>query len=333
MEDAEFIACLESIEWNKFKEKIFLITGSTGMIGRTIVNALIVANCKQHLNLKLICIVRDLAKAQKRLPKSDAIIFKSDSIEEKIKLEENIDFIVHAANPTSSSFFVNNPVETIKVGIKGTMNLSVEKCIKGFVFLSSMEVYGYPDKGHRVTEKEVAGFDTSVVRNCYPISKQICESLCKAYQSEYGVPTKILRLTQTFGPGVEFGDNRVFAEFMRCVIKKKNIILRTSGSTERCYLYTADAVSAILIVLTKGKPGESYTVANPDTYCSILDMAKLVAQDITNNDIKVHVTMDEIERGYANELHMLLDTTKLEALGWKASIGLKEMFERMIEGV
>ena len=80
MEDAEFIACLESIEWNKFKEKIFLITGSTGMIGRTIVNALIVANCKQHLNLKLICIVRDLAKEQKRLPKSDAIIFKSDSI-------------------------------------------------------------------------------------------------------------------------------------------------------------------------------------------------------------------------------------------------------------
>lgn len=295
IEDAESIACLESIEWNKFKEKTFLITGSTGMIGRTIVNALVVADCKKHLNLKMICIVRNLEKAQKKLPKSDAIIFKTDSIEEKIELEENIDFIVHAANPTSSSFFVNNPVETIKAGIKGTMNLldlSVEKSINGFVYLSSMEVYGYPGKGHIVTEKEVAGFDTSIVRNCYPISKQICESLCKAYQSEYGVPTKILRLTQTFGPGVEFDDNRVFAEFMRCVIKKQNIILRTAGSTERCYLYTADAVSAILIALTKGDPGESYTVANPDTYYSIFDMAKLVAQEIANNDIKVHVIMD-----------------------------------------
>lgn len=336
MEDAVSIASLESIEWEKFKRKTFLITGSTGLIGTTIINALVIANNMRNLNLRIICIVRSLEKAQRKLPKSDAIILKIDSIEEKIKIDGDIDFIIHTANPTSSSFFINSPVETIKTAIKGTMNLldlSIEKSIKSFVFLSSMEVYGYPDKGHIVTEKEIAGFDTLVVRNCYPISKQMCESLCKAYQSEYGVSTKILRLTQTFGPGVEFSDNRVFAEFMRCAIKKQNITLRTMGSTERCYLYTADAASAILIVLTKGEPGESYTVANSDTYCSILDMAKLVAEEITNSDIMVQVEMDGVDRGHADELHMLLDTTKIQALGWKASMGLKDMFERMIEGL
>jgi nucleoside-diphosphate-sugar epimerase len=79
------------------------------------------------------------------------------------------------------------------------------------------------------------------------------------------VPAVILRATQTFGPGVKYEDGRVFAEFMRCAVEKRNIVLKSDGSTERCYLYTADAVSAILVALLKGEPGQAYTVANKDT--------------------------------------------------------------------
>ncbi len=334
MMDMDYICSAEPIEWEKLRERTILVTGATGLIGTTLVNALAYTNKKMSLGIKIIGIGRNIEKAKSKLDSS--IFFQVADVAENINIEESIDYIIHAANPTSSSFFVNNPVETIKIAVNGTMNLlelAKEKKVKGFVYLSSMEVYGHPEKGCKVVESAVGGFDTMVTRNCYPQSKQICEMLCKSYQSEYGIPTTVVRLTQTFGPGVEYTDGRVFAEFMRCAIEKKDIILHTTGGTERCYLYTADAVTAILTVMTKGMPGEAYTVANPKTYCSILDMAKMVADKIAGGEISVKVEVDDVNRGYASELHMLLDTEKIENLGWKARTGLVEMYENMIEGL
>ena len=332
--DMQNICNTKSIDWERLRGKTVLVTGATGLIGTSLVNGLAYASREHGLNIRIICVVRDMKKARRRLHE-DAIL-KMAYLDQKIELDEPVAYIVHAANPTSSRFFINNPVETIKFAVGSTtslLELAREKNAEGFVYLSSMEVYGYPEKGHAVSEDEVAGFNTTVTRNCYPQSKQICEMLCKSYQSEYGVPAKIVRLTQTFGPGVEYNDGRVFAEFMRCAVEKKDIILHTTGGTERCYLYTADAATAILTILTKGEPGEAYTAANPNTYCSILDMAKLVAADIADNEIAVKIEVDNIDRGYASELYMKLDTSKIERLGWKATVDLPEMYLRMIEGM
>ena len=330
--DFEDICNTDSVNWDKLRNKTVLVTGGTGLIGTTLVNGLAYTNRKKNLGIRIICIVRNEGKAKERL--DDEILVFTDSIEKKIEIDESIDYIIHGANPTSSAFFVHNPVETIQIAVNGTtnlLNLAREKKVKGFIFLSSMEVYGYPQKGHIVTENELAGFDTTITRNSYPQSKQICEMLCKAYQSEYGVPAMILRLTQTLGPGVDYNDNRVFAEFMRCAVEKKDIVLHTTGGTERCYLYTADAATAILTVLTKGEAGEAYTVANPETYCSILEMANMVAQDIADGKIKVIIEIDKDDHGYMSEVHMMLDTRKIKRLGWRAKTGLEEMYRRMIE--
>jgi nucleoside-diphosphate-sugar epimerase len=146
------------------------------------------------------------------------------------------------------------------------------------------------------------------------------------------VPAVILRLTQTFGPGVRYDDGRVFAEFMRCVLERRDIVLRSPGLTERSYLYTADAVSAILHVLLKGEPGEAYTAANPDTYCSIRDMALLVADSVADGEIQVRYDLreDPAKFGYADTLTMMLDTANIRELGWVPTVSLREMFTRMI---
>ena len=181
---------------------------------------------------------------------------------------------------------------------------------------------------NKVRENEGGSFDSAVVRNCYPLSKQTCESLCTGYASEYGVNTRVLRLTQTFGPGVSYNDGRVFAEFARCAIEKRNIVLKTKGETERCYLYVFDAVSAILTVLLKGKVGEIYTAANEDTYCSIIEMAELVAE---MSGIDVEIKEQDISKsGYANTLYMDLDTSKLRDLGWKPVVGLEDSIRNLI---
>ena len=116
-----------------------------------------------------------------------------------------------------------------------------------------MEVYGSPKNEDLLSEEDLGYLNPLNVRNCYPESKRMSESLVASYAREYGIRSMSIRLAQTFGPGVEYGDKRVFAEFARCAMEKKDIVLLTDGKSKRCYLYTMDAVSAILTVLLKGE--------------------------------------------------------------------------------
>ena len=323
-----------TIDPERFRDTVFLITGATGLIGATLVRALLYANRRNDLNLRIILWVRDRQKAELLFKDAAELEFVECDITSAPEISIRIDYIVHCANPTSSRFFLNNPADTINIAVEGTKNvldISRKNDIKGMVFLSSMEVYGFPQKGEEVTEDRMGGFDPTVPRNSYPISKQLCESMCCAYAAQYKVPAKIIRLTQTFGPGVDYNDGRIFAEFARCAKEKKNIVLMTQGETERCYLYTADAVEAILVVLLDGAAGQAYTAANPKTYCSILQMAQDFAKE---NDISVEIAAKDVSKlGYADTLYMKLNTDKIEKLGWKPKVGLMEMFRRMMEAM
>ena len=159
----------------------------------------------------------------------------------------------------------------------------------------------------------------------------MCENLCCAYASEYNVPARVIRLTQTFGPGVDYQDGRVFAEFASCVIEGKDILLHTKGETKRSYLHTEDAAEAILTVLVSGKTGEAYNAANESTYCSIKEMAELAAGLDPAHRIKVRTDEDADLRGYAPVLRMNMDTSRIRDLGWLPKHDLRTTFMEMID--
>ena len=324
--------------------KNVLITGATGLIGSTLVNALCAFAYACSVNgaepPHVLALVRNEAKASAMfagIPEEILTLVVSDVTDYNVLAEfadRDVDYIVHAASMTSSRSFVNQPVDVISTAISGTCNMlelaRIKKC-KGFVYTSSMEVYGVPETDDKIFEYFGTNLDTMSVRSSYPESKRMCESICASYASQYGVPARILRLTQTFGPGVRYDDGRVFAEFARCAIEKKDIVLHTKGETRRSYLYTADAAAAILTVLIFGENGEAYNAANEETYCSIYEMAQLVANECAAGDITVRIEVEDTEKfGYAPVLHMNLDTFKLRSLGWEAGVGLKEQFDRMI---
>ena len=337
IEDSEAISALSFIDWERLRGAAVLITGATGLIGSNLVNALAFADRQKGLGLRLILPVRNVAAAEKKFGWTGARIVPY-ALGSKPEGIDPVEYIVHLASPTSSRFFTEQPVDTLMDNIDGLrawLEFAKAHPVRKLVFLSSMEVYGFPQKGHRVKEGELGAFETMNARNSYPLAKMACEALCNSYHVQYGVPAVVLRATQTFGPGVQYEDGRVFAEFMRCAVEKRDIVLKTAGDTERSYLYTADAVSAILVSMLKAQPGQAYTVANPDTYCSIRDMAQMVADVVAGGKIRVtfDIAPDAEKLGYARTLHMDLDVEKLQSLGWTATTGLEDMFRRMIMGL
>ncbi|MCI6101079.1 MAG: NAD(P)-dependent oxidoreductase [Selenomonas sp.] len=319
-EDLEKIAGADFIPWDAMKNATVLVTGATGLIGYTLVSGLLYANQEKHLNLSVLALVRNKEKAEQRFEGAkgkEALQFVVGSVEDLPTIDMPIDYIIHGASQTASKAFIHQPVETITTAVKGTANLLelAKKGVKGFTYLSSMEVYGHPEKGHKVTEREIGAFPPYDLRNSYPISKIQCESLVCAYAKEYGVSANIIRLTQTFGPGAHYDDNRIFAYFARCAIEKKDIVLKTKGETERSYLYTADAATAILTVLLKGELAQAYNAADEATYCSIAEMAEMVADAY---GIQVAYDLqDEKKLGYPAPLYMDLDTSLLRSMGWR----------------
>lgn len=317
--------------------KVFLITGATGLIGATMVKCLLELNRQKQLGIKIVAVVRNMDKA-KRIFGDDfeQIDFKQIDLTnisiKSIKLPVN--YVIHLASPTASKYFVESPVETLRIAIEGTMAVleyARNTKIDGVVYASSLESYGSNHSDEWLKEDFQGYVNPLEVRSSYNIAKRTCECLCHAYAEEFGVKVTIARMTQTFGAGVEYNDSRVFAQFARKAIEGQNIELHTTGETKRMYCYTMDAVSAILYLLLKGKKGEAYNIANKDSYISIRDMAYLIQNEF-NPNIDVVIAPKE-GQGYAPETKLRLDTSKMEALGWLPKYELKEMFGRLIKSM
>lgn len=339
-EDLDQINRAVCIDWEKLCNKNILVTGGTGLIGYTIASGLLFANIQRNLNLTITLLVRSMEKAEKmyssQLAEGLPVRFVEGTMESIPELEDKIDYIIHGASPTASKFFVDKPVETIKTAVLGTMNLleiAKENNVDGFIYMSSMEVYGAPHTDDKLYENMGTTLDTQAVRSCYPEAKRLCENMCASYASEYDVRAMSIRLSQTFGAGVDVdNDTRVFAEFARCGRDGKDIVLQTAGTSKRCYLYTADAATAILAVLTNGEAGQVYNAANPETYCNIVEMAELVAEEISVGRSKVQIPDGKKHDHKFPPPHNLnLSVDKIGELGWKATYGLIDMYKRMLE--
>lgn len=316
---------------NELHDATFLITGATGLIGSTLVHCLLALN----KNINITVPVRNKEKANKLFEENDHLsIVECDLVSWLQCLNIPFDYVIHCASPTAGKFMVEHPVETYELAIESTkalLSYVKSNSVKGFVYISSLESYGQILSEHPITEVEQGYIDVFSPRSSYPMGKKAAEYLCFAYASEYNIPVKIARLTQTFGAGVAFDDPRVFAQFARSAINGMDIVMHTKGESAKPYCYTIDCVSAILYILLKGANGEAYNVANEDTYVSIRTLAEFI-RDTFNPKIQV-IIEEKTNMGYAPVTKLKLCTDKLKSLGWNANYDLKRMISRLIESM
>lgn len=337
-ESAELVRAAK-MECGQLAGKSILVTGATGLVGCGCARFLLEANRAYDLGIKIVALVRNREKAESMFAgysSDDGLRYVLGDLMSADLDGIDVDFVIHAACPTASRYFSEHPVDTadaIVLGTKAMLDLAREKHVESFIYVSSMEVYGdgNAERGleHPLTEDKVGYVNPLSVRSCYPEGKRMAEQYCCAYAQQYSVPAKVIRLAQTFGPGIPKDDVRVFAQFARCAMRGEDIVLKTTGASTRMYLYTTDAVLAIFAVLLKGQGGKAYNAANESTYSSILEMAQMVAAMNEEGDVRVRIEVDP-DAPYPPEHHLPLAVDRLKALGWTACVDLPEMYRRLI---
>ena len=310
-----------------FSNSTIFITGATGFIGSMLIKTLVSADEKLGLHLKI--------KGQIRNHEKAINVFGNmiDKIELVTTDDVETDYIIHTVSPTTSKYFMEHPVETIKASVESTISILdiAKKQQASVVYLSSMEQYGIPyNAGEKMSEDKIGVINHLNIRSSYSEAKRLCECLCVSYVEEYGVDVKIARLAQTVGAGVNLIDNRMPMQFAKAAANQQDIILHTDGNSISNYVYLTDAIVGILTILKKGEKGQAYNVCNDKESRCVREIAELVCHEVANNKIDFRIELKD-NMGYAPNVAMYLDSGKLRRLGWCAEVSMVEGYKRLIE--
>lgn len=327
------IASLD-LPWDKLNGCNILVTGATGLIGGCLVEALMLNPNKDY---QVYASGRNEDRARKRFAEfaDDAEFhFVKYDVLEPLESDVNFEYIIHAASNASPNFFATKPVEVIKSNIQGLSNLmeyGLNHGMKRMLYVSSGEVYGEGDG--RVFTEDYSGYvNCTSPRSCYPSSKRTAETLCVSYAQEYGADVVIARPCHTYGPHFTEADNRVYAQFIRNVLRGEDIVMKSTGAQFRSWCYVVDCVSAMLHILLKGENGHAYNIADASSNISIKELAEMIAE-IGGRKVVIDLPSDAEKAGFNVVSKSIFSTNRLTSLGWKLQGNMKTKLENTIRTI
>ena len=335
IEDLDKILSLD-LDWEKLRGQRFLITGANGLIGSSLVDLLLYANQIKQLGLDVTVLVRNKEKALERFKDfgKDAFHILCQDVRNPLPEDMAFDYIVNAASNAHPRIYSKDPVGTLLGNIQGLNNLlsgAVKYRPKRILEISSSEVYGERSDGnYTFKENEYGVTDCNRVRASYPEGKRACEALCQGYIDQYGLDIVLLRPSRIYGPMMTLEDSRAMAQFLKKAVAHETVVLKSKGEQVYSFAYATDNTLAILYVLLYGKKGEAYNVGDRNSIISLKEFASIAAA-AGGTSVKFELP-DEVEaKGYSNSPGMILDCTKLEALGWKAQTDIKSGIQKTID--
>ncbi len=317
--------------------KTFYIAGASGLIGSYLVDTLLYANRIMDADITVYAAGRSSERLRERFAyaaDTARLHFVEQDVMEPLKSEPRADYIIHGASNAYPAAFRRYPAETVMSNVLGTEQLlKFSAALPGsrLLYISSGEVYGEgcPDeKGYR--EQELGYVDSMCTRSCYPNGKRTAETLCMAYREEFGVDAVVVRPCHTYGPNMTAADNRANVQFIREALAGRDIVMYSRGENIRSYCYIGDCVSALITVLLKGIAGNAYNIANKHAICTIAQFAKEVAVQ-TGTNVVYKIPDEENKKEQTRIMHAVLNSEKLEALGWEGKYGVSEGIRHTLE--
>lgn len=335
-EDLQRIAQTIAQEAKVLEGKTLLISGGAGFLGRYFLGAF------QELNrtfLKNPCTVISI---DNYITGSRAILGLEDpfirhveaDIIKPLSIDEPIDYIIHAAGLASPFHYKKYPLETIEAaisGVKNLLDLARKKNVKSFLFFSSSEIYGDPDPRFIPTPETYKGNVSSVgPRSCYDESKRLAETICMIHYQLYGIPLKIVRPFNVYGPGMKPDDYRVFPTFITRGLLGQPLPVHGRGVQTRTFCYIADAIIGFLKVLFSDKNGEIYNIGCDKEEIGMETLANIIVEELGN---KASVNLIEYPDSYPSDepQRRCPDITKVRTqLGYEPIIDLRTGVKRSI---
>jgi len=302
-----------------------MITGGLGFIG-------------SHLSEQLICDDHDLVILSKSISKKRNITHISN----KIKLEEvditdfnklgrsiernKPDVIIHLAGQTSHSNSFTDPLNDVDSNAKSTLFI-LEKIRKmnlncRFILGSTFIVIGRPKK--LPVNEETPCMPTTI----YGINKLASEYYCKIYHKMFGLDTVIFRITNSFGPREQIIPTKNAVNFLIYnAFKGNNITIYDKGKFYRDLIYVSDVISAIIIIMKKGRSGNLYWISSGGKIW-FYKLGHLL-EHMTSGKVKYVNTPTYTKK--VDVGNFVVNNSKLKKLGWKPKISIKKGIKQTLD--
>tara|TARA_B100000965_G_scaffold252156_1_gene212153 strand:- start:14018 stop:14947 length:930 start_codon:yes stop_codon:yes gene_type:complete len=223
--------------------KTILVSGCCGFIGQNLVSKLL-----KDYNIIGIDNFSSSSRANlKKLQEFENFKFIEANIINPFIIKDKVDYIFNLACPASPPKYQSDPIFTLETNFIGTHNLlKIAKENKSiFIQASTSEIYGDP-KIHPQVESYRGNVNTIGKRSCYDEGKRIAETLCYEYREKYNLKTRIVRIFNTYGPGMDPMDGRVISNFIVNTLKNKPLIIYGDGNQTRSFCYVDDMVDALI---------------------------------------------------------------------------------------
>ncbi len=326
-----------NVDWDKLKGMTVMITGASGLINSSLIDILMYRNQHFNNNIHIIAVGRNIQKLTSRFSvysNNDELKFLQADINQPIDYSAEVDYIINGASNTHPVAYATQPIETILTNVIGTNNmlsLAVNCKVKRFVQMSTVEVYG-ENRGDidGFTEDYCGYIDCNKVRAGYPESKRTSEALCQAYIAKHDLDVVIARPCRIYGPTMGLDDSKASAQFIKNALEGKDIVLKSEGKQEFSYCYMIDVATALIYIMLNGAKGEAYNISDKESDIRLRDFASLVARQ-NGRKVVFDVPTSVEKRGSSTVSKSLLDSLKLEVLGWKAHTHMEDGVRKTIE--
>ena len=333
-------AASAELPWERLEGRTLLITGATGMIASAMIDILMYRNravVQDTLKVHIIAISRSEEKAKRCFAaywEDACFTYLSHDINTPLPELGDIDYILHAASNTHPRAYATDPIGTITANVQGTYHLleyaASHHCIR-FFFFSSVEIYGENRNDVDKFDEEYLGYiNCNTTRAGYCESKRLGESLCNAFAAQKGQDFIIGRFSRVYGPTMSTEDSKAIAQFIKKAVAGEDIVLKSEGNQIYSYIYVVDAAAAAICLLLQGESGSAVNIADSASDICLKDLAALLAKE-AGTSVVFELPDAAEQAGYSAATKAVLDTRKIERLGWRASTPIGQGLRKTVQ--